>query len=242
MQTVSLKYGNPATFSQEFEMLFALGAGVLMFSGSIGHFRVHASLHFKVRLSAKSLLWKSVFIHIEIGTNYHNKNFALRLALKERLKGTRKWPINIKSCYSINHFCCLQPQQPHTKHCCGHKNVLPLRWIHTSCCCWERIGKPVQILCFIFFWEKRFQHNILNRKLAVIHQWLSRENLQIKDRLQWNLYFSSTIKNFLILQGNYTCWKYPSSGPYQQSPVHFNSPTSVSLQGIWSLGQSYRLP
>ena len=59
----------------------------------IGHFRVHLSLHFKARLSAKSLLWKSVFIHIEIGTNYHNKNFALRLALKERLKGTRKWPI-----------------------------------------------------------------------------------------------------------------------------------------------------
>ena len=48
---------------------------------------------FKAKLSAKSLLWKSVFIHIETGTNYHNKNFALRLALKERLKGTRKWPI-----------------------------------------------------------------------------------------------------------------------------------------------------
>ena len=58
-----------------------------------GNFRVHLSLHFKARLSAKSLLWKSLFIHIEIGTNYHNKNFALRLALKERLRGTRKWPI-----------------------------------------------------------------------------------------------------------------------------------------------------
>ena len=59
----------------------------------IGLFRVHLNLHFKSRLSAKSLLWKSAFIHIEIGTNYHNKNFALRLAFKERLKGTRKWPI-----------------------------------------------------------------------------------------------------------------------------------------------------
>ena len=58
---------------------------------AIGHFRVHLSLHFKARLSAK--LWKSVFIHIEIGTNYHNKSFALRLALKERLRGTRKCPI-----------------------------------------------------------------------------------------------------------------------------------------------------
>ena len=59
----------------------------------IGHFRVHLSLHFKSRLSAKSLLWKSVFIHIEIATNYHNKNFGLRVALKERPKENRKWPI-----------------------------------------------------------------------------------------------------------------------------------------------------
>ena len=63
--------------------------------GQIGHFRVQLSLHFKARLRAKSLLWKSVFIHIEIATNYHNKNFALGLALKERLRGTRKWSITI---------------------------------------------------------------------------------------------------------------------------------------------------
>ena len=44
---------------------------------TIGHFWVHLSFHFKARLSAKSLLWKSVFIHIEIGTNYHNKNSHL---------------------------------------------------------------------------------------------------------------------------------------------------------------------
>ena len=35
---------------------------------TIGHFRVHLSLHFKARLGAKSLSWKSVFILIEIGT------------------------------------------------------------------------------------------------------------------------------------------------------------------------------
>ena len=34
----------------------------------IGHFGVHLNLHFKSRLIAKSLLWKSVFIHIEIET------------------------------------------------------------------------------------------------------------------------------------------------------------------------------
>ena len=47
---------------------------------------------FQSEAKCKVLLWKSVFIHIEIRTNYHNKNFA-RLALKERLRGTRKWPI-----------------------------------------------------------------------------------------------------------------------------------------------------
>lgn len=48
--------------------------------------------HFKASLSAKSVLRKSIFIPIEIGTNYHNKDFALRVALKERLRETRKWP------------------------------------------------------------------------------------------------------------------------------------------------------
>ena len=38
----------------------------------------------------------SVFIHIEIRTNYHKIaiNFALRFALKETLRGTRKWSIH----------------------------------------------------------------------------------------------------------------------------------------------------
>ena len=67
------------------------GRGVIVIS--TGHFRVHLSLRFKARLSATSLLWKSVFIHVEIGTSYHNNNFALRLALKKRVNGTRKWPI-----------------------------------------------------------------------------------------------------------------------------------------------------
>ena len=29
----------------------------------------------------------------KIRLNYHNKNFALRLTLEERLRGTQKWPI-----------------------------------------------------------------------------------------------------------------------------------------------------
>ena len=36
----------------------------------------------------------SILIHIEIRTNCHdNKHFALRLALKERFRGTRKWSV-----------------------------------------------------------------------------------------------------------------------------------------------------
>ena len=33
-------------------------------------------------------------MHIEIGTNYLDKNFALRLALKATLREPRKWPIH----------------------------------------------------------------------------------------------------------------------------------------------------
>ena len=75
-------------------------------ANKIDHFWVHLSLHFKARVSAKSLLRKSVFIHIEIGTNYHHRNFALTLALKERMRGTRKWPIKLleikKPCCKLN--------------------------------------------------------------------------------------------------------------------------------------------
>ena len=67
----------------------ALPAGSTVIT-AIGHFRISLSLYFKASLRAKSLLWMTVFIHIEIRTNYHNKNFASTLALKEILRGTRK--------------------------------------------------------------------------------------------------------------------------------------------------------
>ena len=41
-------------------------------------------------------------MHIEIGTNYHNKNFALSLALKEKVRGTRKWPIAPRCCFTFS--------------------------------------------------------------------------------------------------------------------------------------------
>ena len=58
-------------------------------SSTISHFRVHFSLYFKASLHAKSLFWISVFIHIQNRSYYHNKNFALSLALKERLRVTQ---------------------------------------------------------------------------------------------------------------------------------------------------------
>ena len=61
---------------------------------------VHFSLYFKASLHAKSFLRISVFIHIEITTNYHNKHLALWLTLKERARGTQKWSIT----YFIDHW------------------------------------------------------------------------------------------------------------------------------------------
>lgn len=46
----------------------------------------------------------SVFIHIKIKINYHNKDFALRLALKKRLGGTWKWSIAFVLIVSIQRF------------------------------------------------------------------------------------------------------------------------------------------
>ena len=35
-------------------------------------------------------------------SHFHKNSFALRLALKQRHRGTRKWPINLHQCYKIN--------------------------------------------------------------------------------------------------------------------------------------------
>ena len=48
----------------------------------------------------QSLCYENQFF----GTNYHNKSLALRLALKERLRGTRKWPINSYEFARIHHM------------------------------------------------------------------------------------------------------------------------------------------
>ena len=64
---------------------------------SVDHFGVPHSLSFKTSLSAKSLLWISLFIHIEIRTHYHNKISHLESLLKRELgNGTTPcFPINI---------------------------------------------------------------------------------------------------------------------------------------------------
>ena len=44
-------------------------------------------------LNAKFFLWSVVFFHVLSRSNYHVKNFALRLALKRRQTWTPKWTI-----------------------------------------------------------------------------------------------------------------------------------------------------
>ena len=58
-----------------------------------GHFRGALSLCFKVRLSAKPLILKWFFYSHANKTHFHKKGFAFSLALKARVFGTRKWPI-----------------------------------------------------------------------------------------------------------------------------------------------------
>ena len=57
---------------------------MLLAMDAIGHFQIHFILYLKGRLSAKTWLWRWVFILIESRTNFrcHIKIFALRLALK----------------------------------------------------------------------------------------------------------------------------------------------------------------
>ena len=49
--------------------------------------------HFQTRLSAKTFLEKMNFICMRIRTHFHIYGFALSLALKQRLRVNRKWPI-----------------------------------------------------------------------------------------------------------------------------------------------------
>ena len=68
-----------------------LKKSTILNTNAIAHFRVSLSLSFKASLRAKFLLWYLVLISIWIKTDFHNKDFAL--ALKWRLRCTRKWPI-----------------------------------------------------------------------------------------------------------------------------------------------------
>ena len=64
----------------------------------IGHFRVLLCLCFKTSLSAKPFIWKWVLHAVSFScqsSHFHKNGFALRIALKQRHKGTRKWPISL---------------------------------------------------------------------------------------------------------------------------------------------------
>ena len=61
----------------------------------ICHFWVASRLCFKVRLSAKVLVWKRFFYSHANKTHFHEKGFALSLVLKVRVFGTWKWHIGL---------------------------------------------------------------------------------------------------------------------------------------------------
>ena len=62
-------------------------------SKTIGHFRITFGLFFKASPGAHPFIWKLVFIHMQMRTNFHMKRWAPGLALKTRPKVIRKWPI-----------------------------------------------------------------------------------------------------------------------------------------------------
>ena len=66
-------------------------AGGVIAETCIGHFRVFLCLCFKTILSAKPFIW--IWVLYANQSHFHKKGFALRLALKQRHSGTRKWSI-----------------------------------------------------------------------------------------------------------------------------------------------------
>ena len=67
----------------------------------IGHFRVLLGLCFKTSLSAKPFIRNEFCMQFHSHANqshFHENGFALRLALKQRHKGTWKWPIQSMKC------------------------------------------------------------------------------------------------------------------------------------------------
>ena len=101
-------------FSQCSKMSILLGWRPLI-NTKMDHFWIPQSL-FQSESKCKVFIQISVFIHIKIRVNYHNNNFALRLALKETPRGTRKWHIEqpIAIPYSLVKFTFLY--RMHTMH------------------------------------------------------------------------------------------------------------------------------
>ena len=68
---------------------------IIIKSQVIGHFRLTFGLFFKASPGAHPFIWKLVFIHMQMKTNFHMKRWAPGLALKKGPKVIRKWPILI---------------------------------------------------------------------------------------------------------------------------------------------------
>ena len=59
----------------------------------IGHFLIIFGFFFKASPGAHTFIWKLVFTHMQLKTNFHMKEWAPGLALKKRPLVIRKWPI-----------------------------------------------------------------------------------------------------------------------------------------------------
>ena len=69
----------------------------------VGYFRVLLYPCFKTSLNPKPFLSKDFCMQFHFHANqshFHENGFALRLALKQRQKGTRKWPLSLKVLFS----------------------------------------------------------------------------------------------------------------------------------------------
>ena len=77
----------------------------------IGHLRITIGLFFKASLGAHLFTSKLGFFHMQMKTNCHMKGWATGLALKNRPKVIRKWPIRMFSIVIMDdqyrcHWCC----------------------------------------------------------------------------------------------------------------------------------------
>jgi len=119
--------------------------------------------------------------NIEIETNYHNKNFALRLALKERLRRTRKSPTNLPVFYRGI------PQASH-----GNRHTMYVCVCH---------GRTLFRLAFVIHGGPQLSHQ--NQMLTAIYKSLTANSNRSQQIQIAHSKFKSLTANYKLLTANY---------------------------------------